>query len=195
MGRKILDTNMPPEFVGDMHQFGPHPHYEDNRTVFLSGDMTEFSISSVIQGIFFHAQRDTTKPIYLVISSYGGETDSMFSLYDAIKYVKCPIITIGLGAIMSASVLILSAGEKGKRKIGSNSRIMLHQVAGVNAGNVFEQKNQFKEMKRIQKLMTKLLAKECNKDYKIFKKLMKKGCDQYISAKKALKLGIVDELI
>lgn len=198
MGRKVIDPvskGVGPEFVGDMHQFGPHIHYDDNRMVFLAGDMNEYSVSNVIQNIFFNAQRDANKPIYLVISSYGGEVDSMFSLYDAMKYVNCPIYTVGLGAIMSASVLVLAAGEKKNRKMGKNARIMMHPVSSINAGNVFEQQNQFKEMKRVQNRMTKLLADECNQDVKVFKKIMKKGFDKYITAQKALKLGIVDELI
>lgn len=157
--------------------------------------MNELSVSNVIQGIFSYAKRDSTKPIYLIISSYGGAVDEMFGLFDIIKYVKCPIHTIGLSKVMSAGVLILASGNKGNRKLGKNCRIMLHPISGGQFGNVFEQDAGVIEMKRMQTQMIKLLAEECNQKPKTFKEILDKGHEQYLTAEEALNLGIADELI
>jgi len=173
----------------------PHSSGEEDRIIYLSSDMTEYSVSNVIQQLFSLSKRDPKKPIHLVVSSYGGEIDSMFSLYDAMKFISCPVLTVGLGKIMSASVLILAAGQKNKRLIGSNARVMIHPIWGGSSGNVFEQRNEQKEMERLQEQMDKLLAKETGQSYKEIQKLMSKGHDFYLTAEDAIKIGIADKTI
>ena len=96
---------------------------------------------------------------------------------------------------MSASVLILAAGQKNKRLIGSNARVMIHPIWGGSSGNVFEQRNEQKEMERLQEQMDKLLAKETGQSYKEIQKLMSKGHDFYLTAEDAIKIGIADKTI
>ena len=180
----------------DMGNLIPYmPHQDEDRIIYLAADMTEYSITNVINQIFVLAKRDAKKPIYLLINSYGGEIDSMFALYDAIKLIEAPIHTIALGKVMSAGVLILASGKRGERSIGANCRVMIHSILGGNYGNVFEQQNNMSEMNRLQKLMEKCLAKETGQTKKKIHKIMKKGQDKYLTAEEAKDLGIVDKII
>ena len=201
MGRERKDPienqkprNNPGMDVGGMLPFLPHLQDED-RVIYLASDINEYSISNVIGQLFSLSKRDSKKPIYLVISSFGGDIYSMFALYDAMKFVKCPIHVSGFGKIMSAAVLILAAGHKGDRTIGANCRVMIHSISGVNMGNVFEQQNSIKEMKQLQKLMERRLSEETGQDTKTIRKIMRKGRDRHLTAKQAKKLGIVDKII
>lgn len=164
------------------------------RIVILHGDVNEHTISTVIYQLLQLANQNH-KPIHLVISTYGGSVDEMFSLYDTIKFLPCPVHTVALGKVMSAGVLLLAAGTKGKRMVGRSARIMIHSVSGGVFGNVFEAMNENKELQRLQHLMTTTLQKETKMSAKDIEKMMKAGHDYYMTPEDAVKAGIVDKII
>jgi ATP-dependent Clp protease protease subunit len=165
------------------------------RIVILSGDVTEHTITGVIAQLVALASIDKIAPIHLIVSTYGGSVDEMFSLYDTIKFLPCPIYTVGLGKVMSAGVLLLASGVKGNRCIGKNARIMMHSLSGGSSGNIFEIINDTKEHERMHKSMMSSLSKETNMSIKQVEEIMKKGHDVYMTAEEAIKLGIADKII
>lgn len=164
------------------------------RIVMLHGDVNEHAISAVIVQLLYLANQ-SKKPIHLIVSTYGGSVDEMFSLYDTIRFLPCPVHTIALGKVMSAGVLLLASGVKGKRLIGRSTRIMMHPVSGGSVGNVFEILQDSKEHVRLHSLMVTALEKETNMSSAKIEKIMKSGHDYYITADKAIELGIVDKII
>lgn len=169
-------------------------HSNQDRIVFLSGDVNEHSITSVIEQLLVSANQ-SRKPIHLVVSTYGGSVDEMFSLYDVIKFLPCPVHTVGLGKVMSAGVLLLAAGTKGKRQLGRSARVMIHPVSGDVTGNIFEMMNEVAENQRLQSLMVDALTAESKMSKDQIIKMMKSGYDNYLTPAEAIKLGIVDRLI
>ena len=164
------------------------------RLVVLHGDVNEASISMVVAQLLALASQNH-KPIHLVISTYGGSVDEMFTLYDTIKFLPCPVYTIALGKVMSAGVLLLASGTKGKRMIGKSARIMIHPVSGGVMGNVFEVVADTKEHKRLQDQMVNAICKESKMSKEQVEKIMKSGHDYYVLPEQAIKLGIVDKII
>lgn len=167
---------------------------EDSRIVVLYGGVSEQSIAASIVQLLYLANQNH-KPIHLVVSTYGGSVDEMFSLYDTIKFLPCPVHTIALGKVMSAGVLLLASGVKGKRVIGSSARIMMHPISGGFYGNVFESMNETNEHQRLHSLMTCALEKETKMSREKIELIMKSGHDYYLTAEDAIKLGIVDKII
>ncbi len=165
------------------------------RIIYLSGEVNEHSIAQVIAGIVILTNQDPHAPITLLVSTYGGSVDEMFSLYDVIKHVSCPIHTVGLGKIMSAGVLILASGKKGCRTIGQSARVMIHSITAGSEGTPFQLKNDLRETERQQKLMEDMLLRETKMTRAKLSQIMKSGVDSYLSAQEALKLGIVDAII
>ena len=166
----------------------------DSRLVVLHGEVNDASICNVIVQLLQLANQNH-KPIHLVISTYGGSVDEMFSLYDTIKFLPCPVHTIALGKVMSAGVLLLASGVKGKRMIGRSARIMIHPISGGLIGNVFEAMNEMKEFERLQDLMTNALLSETTMKKEEIDKLMKAGHDCFLTPEQAIKMGIVDKII
>lgn len=164
------------------------------RLVVLHGDVNESSISMVVAQLL-HLASQNHKPIHLVISTYGGSVDEMFTLYDTIKFLPCPVHTIALGKVMSAGVLLLASGAKGKRMIGRSARIMIHPVSGGVMGNVFEVIADTKEHKRLQDQMVNAIVKETKCSKVEIEKIMSSGHDFYLLPEQAIKLGIVDKII
>ena len=169
-------------------------HGADDRLVVLHGEVNEHSISNVIVQLL-HLANQNHRPIHLVISTYGGSVDEMFSLYDTIKFLPCPVHTIALGKVMSAGVLLLASGVKGKRMIGRSARIMIHPISGGVLGNVFEAMNEMKEFERLQSLMVSALTAETKLKKEEIDKLMKAGHDFFLTPEQAVQMGIVDKII
>lgn len=168
---------------------------EDDRIVYFSGEMSEVSTSSAISSIFTLSKRDHRKPIYLIIDTYGGYVHSMFALYDAIKFVTCPVHTIALGKVMSAGVLILAAGEKGERKIAPHARVMSHPSWTYVEGNIFQIQNSLNELKEQEALWIDAMIAETGKDRKTIEMLSSVKSDTYLSAKQCIEYGIADDFL
>ncbi len=166
----------------------------NSRIVFLYGEVSEQSISQSVYQLL-HLAGQNNKPIYLVVSSYGGSVDEMFCLYDTIKFLPCPVHTVALGKVMSAGVLLLASGIKGKRMMGRSARLMIHPVSGGSYGTVFEVINATNEHQRIQNLLVENLIKETKLSKKQLNDIMKSGTDCYMTADEALKFGIIDKII
>ena len=164
------------------------------RIVFLSSDVNENTITNVQAQLLAYASQNR-RPIRLIISTYGGSVDEMFSLYDLIRFLPCPVHTVGLGKVQSAGVLLMAAGTKGRRLIGANSSIMMHPLSGGMQGNIFELAGTVKEAQRKQRLMIESLRTETKMTSAQIRKIMHAGHDFYVTPVDAVKFGIADQLI
>ena len=139
----------------------------------------------------------THDPIEFIISTWGGSAADMFSIYDIMRTVRvdCDINTFGLGKVMSAGVLLLAAGTKGKRKIGKNCRVMLHGVTSGQHGNISDLENEMAEAKWTQERLVVCLSEETNMTKKQVKKILEKRMNVYFTAEEAVELGMADEIV
>ena len=123
---------------------------------------------------------------------------SGLAIYDIMRKIKndgiTTITTYGIGKVMSAGVLLLASGTKGKRMIGKNCRVMIHSVIAGTAGPMHQLENEFAEVKKIQDNYIQALVAETNMTEKEFRKLLKRKTNIYLSAEEAIELGIADEI-
>lgn len=177
------------------------------RIVGLFGDVNEQTCADVVQNLLVLSKQGekpkgekdgkySRLPIEFYLNTHGGSASDMFAIYDMMRSVKkeCEIHTVGLGKIMSAGVLILAAGTKGKRRIGANSRVMIHSVLGGSEGPLFNLENEMAEIRSIQEKYTKALIKETHLTPKLMKDLLERHVNIYLTAEEAVKYGIADEV-
>lgn len=173
----------------------------DLRIIGLFSDVTDEKIAELIHAIIYldevNAITKESKPIEFYISTYGGSADDMFGMYDVMRVVRerTEIHTIGLGKVMSAGVLLLASGTKGKRCIGKNCRVMVHSVIGGSHGPLHNLINEMDAIEQIQKMYSDALIAETNLTKKDLKKLLEKKVNVYLSAEEAVELGIADIII
>lgn len=143
------------------------------------------------------SKKDRPDPIELYISTHGGSASDMFAIYDIMRQVKkdIDICTIGVGKVMSAGVLLLASGTKGKRKIGKNCRVMIHSVLGGSEGPIHSLENEMNEIRWTQERYINALIAETKLTQTTMKKLLEKHVNIYLSAEEAVKYGIADEVI
>jgi ATP-dependent Clp protease protease subunit len=137
------------------------------------------------------------KPIEFYISTYGGSADDMFSLYDVMREVRetTEIHTVGSGKVMSAGVLLLAAGTKGKRRIGQNCRVMIHSVIAGSHGSLHNLLNEMEAVEQLQQMYIDSLVAETKMTKKQLKKMLERKVNVYLSAEEAVELGIADIIV
>lgn len=164
-----------------------------NRTIFLAGEINEAMAMSVISKLVMLSQIDS-KPIRMVISTYGGSVDESLAIYDTMKLIRAPVHTVGIGKIMSAGVLLLAAGKKGERIIGARARVMIHNGWNGFVGDPFEIKNELVEFQRMEDLESACLLKETALTKAQLQKILTSRLDRYITPEQAIEYGIADKL-
>ena len=180
--------------------------------VYLVGDITEEKSEEILASLLYTSEKLTStsppsteeedivtiyEPMEIILSTYGGSVVDMFAMYDMIRMLKekHEITITALGKVMSAGVLLLASGSKGKRRIGRNCRVMLHNVSAGYHGTIPNIQNEIKEIEWLQKKYISCLSEETGMSKRKIRKMLEKGVDVYISAEKAVKYGIVDEII
>ncbi len=167
----------------------------------IMGDLEEEYVKEIIETLYTlklgGEEEDKTTPIEIIMSTYGGSIIELFSIYDTIRDIKrdCEVHTFGIGKVMSAGVLLLAAGTKGKRRIGKNCRVMIHSVVAGCEGSYFSLENEMEEIRYLQDQYKKRLIEETNISMRSLNKYFKSGKNIYLSATDALEMGIVDEIV
>jgi ATP-dependent Clp protease protease subunit len=166
------------------------------RIVSLYGPVDEEMIEKTITSMMAlsYMGGDT---IQMIISTGGGLATEMFALYDVMRNIRedIEIVTLGLGKVMSAGVLLLAAGTKGKRKIGKHTRVMIHGLKTDLGGYLNDIKNDYDELRAIEKIYIDALSKETNMTKTKLRELFAERRDIFISAEEAVEYGIADEVI
>ena len=166
------------------------------RIMSLYGPVDEELVEKTISSLLAVSYMDTD-PIQLIISTGGGLATEMFALYDVMRNIRedIEILTLGLGKVMSAGVLLLAAGTKGKRKIGKHTRVMIHGMKTDLGGYLNDIKNDYDELKQIEKIYIDALSKETNLTKTKLREMFAERRDIFLSAEEAVEYGIADEVI
>lgn len=70
------------------------------------------------------SQRGSSITALVRIASRGGDTDAGLSVYALLRAMPCRVVTIGLGVVESAAIVIFCAGKE--RVCTPNTRFTLH---------------------------------------------------------------------
>lgn len=163
------------------------------RIVFIDGEITDATADLVVAQLLFLEAEHPEKDINIYINSPGGSVTAGLAVYDTMQYISCPVRTICLGQACSMAALLLAGGSKGKRSILPNARVMIHQPYGGAEGQASDIIVANRELQRIKKATTRILAEHTGKsDEEILKAIER---DFYLSAEEALEFGIVDSVV
>jgi len=205
---EVVDTGKQPIYI--INNIDGKSDKDDIRAINCYGDITERMAAEVVQAMLYfdHTKVDVVeaedgkvmeikKPFKMYISTHGGIVSDMFSIIDIMSNIKqdCDIETVGIGKVMSAGVLILASGTKGRRKIGRNCRVMLHSVISGHHGSFPNIENEMKETKALQDMYFDYLCSCTKLTRNKIKKLLLNNVDAYLSAEEAIKYGIADDYL
>ena len=173
----------------------------EKRSIMFVGEVTEERAADLISALLVLSQdkpKDAEKAedIKLYISTYGGSAHEMFAIYDVMNFCKkhCDIETIGIGKVMSAGTLLLSAGTKGKRRLGKHCQVMIHSVNGGSIGELHSLENEMEQMKNLQDTYIQCLSSETSMTKRQIQTLINRKVNVYLSSEEAIEKGLADEV-
>ena len=166
---------------------------EKLREFFLQGPISEQALAFSVHTLNYIAALGSD-PIRMYLHTYGGDINCGLAIHDLVKGLnkKVPIDIIATGAVMSMGVVILQAARK--RYATPNVHFMLHQLRGSNEGDLGEQRDRYRHMENLQTQLNDILAKRTGKTTAQIDKLIDRK-DYFVSAKDALKLGLIDKIL
>lgn len=163
------------------------------RIIFLGEEVNEHTANIVVAQLLHLAYEDPNKDISLYINSPGGSVYDGLAIYDTMQFIKPDVATYGMGLQASMGAFLLSSGEKGKRFVLPNSRVMIHQPSSGTQGKVTDQEITLRETVRIKRLLNEILAK--NTGQKLAKIEKDVDRDFWMDAKEAVEYGLADKVI
>ena len=163
------------------------------RIIFLGTEIDDDVANSVVAQLLLLDSENSEKDIMLYINSPGGVITAGMAIYDTMNLIKSDVSTICLGEAASMGAFLLSAGTKGKRMALPSARIMIHQPLGGAQGQATDIELEAKEIIRMKKMLTGILAENSGQDLE----RLQKDCerDYYMSAAQAVEYGLIDKVI
>ncbi|KAI7741274.1 hypothetical protein M8C21_015981 [Ambrosia artemisiifolia] len=158
----------------------------------------------IIAELMYLQWMDPKEPIYLYINSTGttrddGESVGMetegFAIYDAMMQLKNEIHTVGVGAAIGHSCLLLAAGAKGKRFMMPHAKAMIQQPrvpsSGLMTGS--DVLIRAKEVIVNKDTLVSLLAKHTENSIETVTQVMRRPF--YMDSTKAKEFGVIDKIL
>lgn len=165
------------------------------RRVFLCDAVDVDTSKDLIRRLWYLEWINPGKPILFVINSPGGSVDAGFAIWDQIKMLSSPVITLVTGLAASMGSLLSLCASPGKRFATKNSRIMIHQplISGVIKGQATDLEIQAKEMLKTREAIVRIYSQSTGKDAKIIEKAIDR--DNWMSSEEAKAFGLLDKVV
>ena len=163
------------------------------RIIFLTGQVYDEMSALICAQLLFLEAENPEKEVTIYINSPGGVVTAGMSIYDTMRYIRCPVTTICLGQACSMGSLLLTAGTKGKRYALANARVMLHQPSGGAQGQATDIEIQAREILKTRARLNQMYVEATGQPLNVIEDTMER--DSFMSAEEALAFGLIDHVI
>jgi len=168
--------------------------HSENNNIYFNDDITEsscFALKKELRQVDKKYKDLESVPIYLHLTTNGGDIHSALSVVDCINALTCSVYTVIDGFVASAGTLLSLAGEK--RYIRQNAYALIHQLrSGGYWGKLEEIKDTYFNLNQIAKHITDYYLDKTKMTKKKLLELLKK--DIILNTEECIKLGLVDEI-
>ena len=163
------------------------------RQIILSGEVNKELAEKIVKQLFIMEADSSEKPVYIYIDSPGGDVDSGFAIFDAIRFISCPVYIVGIGLIASAAALILLSVPKENRFGFENSRYLIHQPLGGMRGVATDVEIYAKEMENTRLVINKVISEQTGQSLE--KVTQDTERDYWLSSLQACEYGLISKIV
>mmetsp|Transcript_15485 Transcript_15485/g.21370 ORF Transcript_15485/g.21370 Transcript_15485/m.21370 type:complete len:253 (+) Transcript_15485:53-811(+) len=163
------------------------------RIVFIGQHIDEELGNQLVGTMLYLDSIDKSKDIYFYINSGGGEIVPTLAIHDTMKHIRSKVGTCGFGGAMAMAGMLLACGEKGKRSVLPNTKIMLHQPSGTARGQAADIYNEAKELLRLREYLCNVLSVATGHTKEEVKVDFNR--DTYFTPEQAIEYGVIDQII
>ena len=159
------------------------------RRIYITEEITN-SMAAEICCQINHLAALGNEDITLWIMSPGGSVSAGSAILDTMNTCGCDFKTIVMGTAASMAAVIASSGTKGKRYIGANSGMMIHQALGGFSGQTADILRTAQHIEKTNKRLYEILARNCG----VSVQQIAVDCDRdyHLNAEEAIAYGLAD---
>jgi ATP-dependent Clp protease protease subunit len=162
-----------------------------SRVIHLYGEICEKTGREIINRLI-NLDKKSSKDILLIIDSPGGDIDTLVSIYQIIRLLRCEVGTLALSNANSAGAVLLACGKTGKRMVLPESIVMLHDMSTEFSNDYHKVlENEINSLRISKKVISQMLT-EHGASSSI--KLLKPEAT-YMLGGEAIKYGLADVVI
>ncbi len=166
-----------------------------DRIVFLGGGVDDEVANLIIAQMLFLSNEDSKAPISFYINSPGGSVSAGLAVYDTMQFLRCEVHTFCVGMAASMGAVLMCGGEKGKRFLLPNSRMLLHQplIGGVLEGPATDLSIEAMEIIRLRVRLYEIIAKHTGQPMD----KIERDCDRnkWLDSPEAVAYGLADSIL
>lgn len=161
------------------------------RRIYITEEITN-SVAAEICCQINHLAALSNEDITLWIMSPGGSVSAGSAILDTMNTCGCDFKTIVMGTAASMAAVIASSGTKGKRYIGANSGMMIHQALGGFSGQTADILRTAQHIEKTNKRLYEILARNCG----VSVQQIAVDCDRdyHLNAEEAIAYGLADHI-
>jgi len=177
------------------------------RIIFLNQPLTDGLANSIISALLYLDSEDQTKPIRLYINSLGDPVDAGMAnvtagnmsimagmaIYDTMRHIKSPVMTICLGQAVGMAAMLLAAGTEGNRVSLPHSTIVLDHPRIGGQGQATDIEITAKEVLSKKALMLEILAQTTGQT--VEKITLDTNRTLYMNPYQAKDYGLIDRVL
>lgn len=163
------------------------------RIVFLVGEINDYVANTIIAQMLHLNAESKERDVHLYINSQGGVVTSGLAILDTMRYISSPVNTTCIGQACSMAAVLLAAGERGRRHVLPNARVMIHQPLGGFSGQASDIEIHTREILAMRKKLNMQLAKLTGKSEKRIATDTER--DNFFTAEEAVKYGLADRVV
>ncbi len=170
----------------------------ENRTFFIDYEIDDnYNLVELSKSIIqlnmeeMTIPKESLKPIYIYIFSYGGDLEQSLSFCDICMASRIPIVTVGMGVAMSGAFLILLSGSR--RYAFSHCQMLVHSGSAGFQGTAEQIEEAQKNYKKQLNEMKDYILSRTSIDEKVFSR--NKNKDWYLNKDEIVQYHVVDKLI
>ena len=168
-------------------------HLVEARTVLVSGPITDKLARDFTKRLMVIERLDPERPVTVMINSPGGSADSGFAMYDLMRFVAPPMITVVNGLCASAAVLVLLGADKSRRFTMPESRVMIHQPATTGHGTASDLDITAREILKLRERYNRIISNSTGQELE--KVLGDSRRDFWLNSEESVEYGLVTRVV
>ena len=163
-----------------------------SRTVIVSGEINKQLAEKVVRQLIM-LEEESSDTIRMFIDSPGGDADAGYAIFDMVRFVKAPVLMVGMGLVASAAALILLASPRERRVGLPNSHYLIHQPMSGSRGVATEIEIHAREIEKLRARINILIAAETGQPLDKVQKDTDR--DYWMNAEEAVSYGLISRTV
>jgi ATP-dependent Clp protease protease subunit len=164
-----------------------------DRIIFIGTPINDQIANLVVAQMLYLQSEDPERPISLYINCPGGVIYHGLAIYDTMRHVQAPVHTYAVGVTASMGTVLLASGDAGHRYALPHATVHMHPAGGSAQGYAPDVEIQYKELKRVEDLLHKLLSKHTGQTEEQIAADFER--DRFMTAQEAVEYGLVDQIL